>query len=438
LSISNNCIIPPQVEGGEAGVWHGLSSYQKRAAEAVAFEIQRLVETYGIERVLFITFTFAQKIYDPKEANRRWHSLACNVLLKRYLRIVACVERHESGVLHFHAVVITHPGDYRTGFDWGHYFKAKEEYRKNGKSERFWFHTRGYGQSARPELRAEWLFWLRTMRGNRKWKKRAGGGIGSRRGYDFGRVEATPVRSTAEGVARYLGGYIGKNVKCRPASDKGLRMTRFLGFTKVVKSTKKVLGPHGKVEVEVDERISTRRGSIRFGWNKPRAQLWRAKVTEFLASQGFTGPQMERMLGANWLYQIAGRVWDERLPVDHALAEFAATMNFEAEIQRRELLSESGKTAVARPSYKESSANHDDNKGDDERKTQLSRGREGFGSEPEWRSQNRGEGSAKAAGRSFEGARKPRHGVGWGEYRDAFETHGLIPLRRGYVFAPDP
>ena len=46
----------------------------------------------------------------------------------------------------------------------------------------------------------------------------------------FGRHELMPIRTQANAVARYLGGYIRKQIENRNEVDKGSRLVRYIGF----------------------------------------------------------------------------------------------------------------------------------------------------------------------------------------------------------------
>lgn len=217
-------------------------------AEVLTLEIKDLARRYGIEKLLFITLTFACPITDLREAQKRFHSLLTHVISQRYLKGVGCWERQRSGRIHFHLLVV-----------------GKEDYRSGVKFEEL---AKGEYRSAGPALRSEWAFW-RTKRG-----------LGTAAKYGFGRTEALPVKSTAEGVARYVGKYISKHVEQREESDKGARVVRFFGY--------------GKGE---------RRASSRFAFNTERAWVWRQKVAIWAARQGVeTMAELSQVFGPRWAW----------------------------------------------------------------------------------------------------------------------------------------
>lgn len=149
-----------------------------------------MAEKWGLERLGFLTLTFADHVLDPAEAQRRFNSLATHVLSHRYPAWLRVFERQKSGRVHYHLLVVLE-GDVRTGIDWSGL--ADRDYR-----------------SAGPVLRAEWAFW-------RSAAKR----------YGFGRTELLPIRSTVEAAAAYVGKYIGKHVQARQERDKGVRLVAY-------------------------------------------------------------------------------------------------------------------------------------------------------------------------------------------------------------------
>lgn len=226
-----------------------LTKAHKRSACALAWNVQHLAEKFGLEQLGFLTLTFADHVTDPKEAQRRFNSLASNVLRSRYREFIRVWERTKSGRIHYHLVVVL-TADIRTGFD----FEAV---------------SRNDYQSANSAIRGEWAFWRKTAKA-----------------YGFGRTELLPVRSTAEGIARYVGKYISKHVAQREERDKGFRL--------------------------VEYTRGARMCSTRFIWNTAGARLWRLKVGLFcriLGAQGATEDyspvpfrDLSRILGPSWAY----------------------------------------------------------------------------------------------------------------------------------------
>jgi hypothetical protein len=204
-----------------------------------------LAQEFGIERLGFFTLTFADLVLDLKEANRRFDSLNSNVIKGRYRRAVVVPERQKSGRVHFHLLVVL-DADIRTGAD----FEA--------------FENRDY-RSANKALRSEWAFWRLTAPR-----------------YGFGRHELLPVKSNAEGIARYVGKYICKHVRERVGSDKGARLVRYLGY-----------GP------------GDRKASSRLAWNTDNAWVWRQKVRAFASRVGARDTaDLQRLYGSHWAYHL--------------------------------------------------------------------------------------------------------------------------------------
>lgn len=195
-----------------------LSTQHKKTASNLVFAVQELARKYGINHIGFLTLTFAEFITDAKEAQKRLNSLSSNVLRDRYKANIRVFERCKSGRIHFHLLVVL-PNNIRTGFDFDeikrHNYKSANDY-----------------------LRSEWTFWRKTA------KK-----------FGFGRTELLPVKSTADGIAKYVGKYISKSVEARLPEDKGVRL----------------------VSYSKEARI----GSTRFSFVTDGSKNWRYKIFQF-------------------------------------------------------------------------------------------------------------------------------------------------------------
>ena len=213
---------------------------------------------WGLERLGFLTLTFAQHVTDRKEAQRRFNNLTTGVLRDRYPDgFIRVYERQKSGRIHYHLLVVL-DRDVRTGAD---------------------FEAFGQGdyRTGSPYLRAEWAFWRKTAKV-----------------YGFGRTELMPIRSTEEGIGRYVGKYIGKHHASRKEEDKGVRL----------------------VEYSRGGRMAT----TRFGWSTENAAHWRAKVRLFAqimrSRHGHLINDMgdlTRTLGPRWAYYYRDFIYS--LPV---------------------------------------------------------------------------------------------------------------------------
>jgi len=195
-----------------------LSTQHKKSACALAWNVQAMAERYGIERLGFLTLTFADDVQDRREAQRRFNSLSTHSIRQIYEAYIRVMERQKMGRIHYHLLVVL-PGDIRTGFD----FAAVDK---------------GDYSSANKLLKDQWRYWRKTAKQ-----------------FGFGRTELMPVKSTSEGIARYVGKYISKHMAARREDDKGARL----------------------VEYSSGGRIA----STRFMFNSKGSQLWRAKVCMF-------------------------------------------------------------------------------------------------------------------------------------------------------------
>ena len=248
---SNNCT-------DKGAAINQLTGGHQRTAFALIVNIQALCERYGLERMAFLTLTFRDHVLDMEEAQRRFHSLATHVLSVRYKSGIGVWERQESGRLHCHLVVPLE-SDVRSGFD----FAAckRKDYR-----------------SANKALRAEWAFWRRTAPA-----------------YGFGRTEVLPIRSSAEGIAKYVGKYVAKHVGKRWDRDKGARVVRYLGFG-----------------------CGLRRASTRFAWaglHRGKGWLWRQKLKAYCQRVGIKDTEeLSRLLGHRWAYALQHTIMAEPIP----------------------------------------------------------------------------------------------------------------------------
>jgi hypothetical protein len=247
--LSNNCTTEEKTDPVNI-----LKGGHKRTAQVVFLEIMALVALYGIERIGFFTLTFADHVTSLREAQRRFRSIRAHVIVKRYERAIVVWERHESGRIHFHLVVVL-ADDIRTGANFAA-FKCKD-YR-----------------SANRALRSEWAFWRNTCPK-----------------YRFGRHELMPIKSNAKGIARYVGKYIGKHIRQRLEEDKGARLVRFIGY-----------------------KAGDRSASCLFSWNSENAWLWRHKVAAFAKRHGVADLDgMRKMFGPRWAYHQCGEILAEPL-----------------------------------------------------------------------------------------------------------------------------
>lgn len=228
----------------------------------LAVEVQHLVNWFGLEKCGFFTLTVGDKTPPPiSELQRRFHSLRTHVLAERYGPSIFVVERGErNNRLHFHGVV-TLPVDIRTNRD------------GNGPVD-FKAIARGDYRSANRNLRQEWAFWRKTAPS-----------------YGFGRTELLPVISTAEGVARYVGSYIKKQIMHRVPEDRGAKLVRLVNY-----------------------KPGERKATSRFAWNTERAWLWRQKVATWAKYCGFESMEEVSELSPRWAYLFMEQILEMELP----------------------------------------------------------------------------------------------------------------------------
>ena len=167
-----------------------LSTKLRKSAAGLAWNVEYFCQKYGIEKVGFLTLTFKDHVTDFREAQKRFNSLKTHILKSRYQDYIRVLERQKSGRIHYHLLVALNC-DIRTGFD---FFAVKDN---------------DYS-SANHDIRSEWAFWRRTAPK-----------------YRFGRTELMPVRSTSEGIGKYVGKYIGKTLEMRKPEDKGCRLVEY-------------------------------------------------------------------------------------------------------------------------------------------------------------------------------------------------------------------
>ncbi len=199
-----------------------VPSWVRKSEFKVKTEVMALFKQYPLERIGFLTFTFADDVQCHKEATKRLNSLITGVLRERYPMCIRVSERQSSGRWHFHLVVVCKQ-DIRRGVD----FEAIKQ--------------RRYKDGANTALRAEWAFWRNTAKN-----------------YGFGRTELLPVRKTGEALAAYVAKYISKGFAYRQQRDKGARLYSVIG--------------------------GSRACSSRFSFFSLKSYLWRQKVAMWAAS----------------------------------------------------------------------------------------------------------------------------------------------------------
>lgn len=226
-----------------------LSTSFKKSAFALALNVENFAQTFGLNYLGFLTLTFADNVTCIQEASRRFDILRKHVLNVRYKSYIRVIERTKKGRIHFH-VLVALSADIRTDFDFAGI--ANSDYRSANKS-----------------LRDEWAFWRLNA------KK-----------YGFGRTELLPVKSTSEGISKYVGKYIGKHMESRLDEDKGARLVEYSRGAR-----------------------SAKIANTRFMFLSDGSRAWREKCEKFaflmMKIRGCS-PTMEGLskeLGSNWAYK---------------------------------------------------------------------------------------------------------------------------------------
>lgn len=226
-----------------------LSTAFKKSAFALALNVENFSVSFGLNYLGFLTLTFADNVTNIREASRRFDNLRKQVLNVRYKSYIRVIERTKKGRVHFHVLVALN-SDIRSGFDFSGI--ANGDYR-----------------SANKALRDEWAFWRLNA------KK-----------YGFGRTELLPIKSTSEGISKYVGKYIGKHMESRLDEDKGARLVEYSRGARGAKIA-----------------------NTRFMFLSDGSRQWREKCEKFaflmMKIRGCS-PTMEGLskeLGSNWAYK---------------------------------------------------------------------------------------------------------------------------------------
>ena len=222
-----------------------MTSAHRKTAAVLQWNVKRLAEKWGIQRLGFLTLTFADHVTDAREASRRFNSLATRVLRGRYAEWIRVLERQKSRRVHYHLLVVLSE-DVRTGANFAE-FEA------------------GVYRSANDKLRSEWAFWRKTAPN-----------------YRFGRTELLPVKSSDEAIAKYVGKYIAKHVGQRIEEDKGVRLVAY--------------------------SRGANNSNCKFSWASPGAKNHRRKlafVGKFLgySPEDYTAG-FQRDFGSRWAYRL--------------------------------------------------------------------------------------------------------------------------------------
>ncbi|WP_425437510.1 rolling circle replication-associated protein [Neisseria iguanae] len=166
-----------------------FSTSYKKSSTALEMNVHQFISTFGLDKVGFLTLTFADDVQSVEEAQRRFHSLRTNFLKKHFEHYICVYERTKRGRIHFHLIVNTLQ-NIRRGLD-------------------FQKISSGDYRSANPALRQLWKLLRENVHK-----------------YGFGRTELLPVKTNSKGLARYVAKYIAKHINSRLPEDKGYRLIR--------------------------------------------------------------------------------------------------------------------------------------------------------------------------------------------------------------------
>jgi hypothetical protein len=237
---------------------------------------------YGIERIGFLTLTTPEG-EEWEKFQERFHSLGARVLPALFEAWLTVFEFSKKGRLHAHLVVACRV-DIRTGFDFSNYLESVKDTTPLPEKRRL------IHQAAEncPNLRNMWSELRDRLPA-----------------YGFGRHELIPVRTTADGIARYVGGYVSKCVNNRREENTGRRFVRY--------------------------SQGWREWSTRFGWATPGGWVWRRKLELLAAGFRFLGYEvngpddLKQLFGPRWAYKLKDlipRVAISEYPTTgHALAD---------------------------------------------------------------------------------------------------------------------
>lgn len=257
-----------------------LTSYRKRCAEALHLNIQALVSQYGIERVGFGTITTGDS---PtwEEFSDRLNNLSRRLMKEHFAAWVFVIEYHKDGDLHAHYCAAAHQ-DIRTGFNFHEYEKSRDQ----SKSLNYRRNSIHKAVSKCPALKSIWdSFRSRSE------------------GLGIGRCEFIPVRSNADAIARYVGGYVKKALADRHPEHAGKRFIRYSAGWRVARAN--------------------------FAWFSVGSQLWRAKVGAFAESQGLLSMRaFSGRFGPRWAFLLLKMFLSLQLP-QYATADQAQREGFD-------------------------------------------------------------------------------------------------------------
>lgn len=237
-----------------------LSSKQRKRAHAISQNVSAFVEKYGVENCGFMTLTAPsdkEEKIDQQEMTRRTRNFYDRVLRPVVIASITVPEWTQKGNPHHHKLV-AFKEDIRAGFNWAHY-EALQAWNRD-------FRNPSRGQRPKGDLgRNAALCELHALVNGR------------RKNYSLGTIEIVPVKTSAEAIGFYLGGYLAKSLSHKPAGDR----------SRLVRYTKECPRPV--------------RGD--FMWTGPGSWIWRRKLMLWGKAHGCNDlDEVKQLCGPRWAY----------------------------------------------------------------------------------------------------------------------------------------
>ena len=218
----------------------------RRSQHLLELTIMNLFRRYGHDHALFVTLTFAKRLYSIRAAQDKMNSLY-NALRKRYASYIWVIEPHSSGAIHFHLLIpVTFDCHDGTDIDaWARPISNDPR--------------REQRRCMNAALRAEDDWWQATAPA-----------------YGFGRVDVAPVYGGPDAMRQYMAKAKWAEAMELPFTD--YERFRFWGRSRSLKS-----------------------GTINFSWNGPKGREWRVRMREWAAEYGCHTPEEARAkFGPPW------------------------------------------------------------------------------------------------------------------------------------------
>lgn len=243
-----------------------LSSEQRKTAHALCANVVQFTQDYGLRNCGFLTITFDPKSLRAEaerrgislwqEAQRRFNNAHRRLLRPLFSDYIRVLEFQENGSPHYHLVVDC-GGDITTGFDWEHYERTRDYWSRAGRKG-----PKPVGDLNRTPLLKQLHDQLRVQ------------GLQ----YGLGRIELVPIRSNAEAIGRYVGGYLSYSLGGKRPEHKGARLVCYSSsFDRAYKG--------------------------RFAWLDGKAHEWRRKLEIWATGHGCADlEQVTALFGSKWAY----------------------------------------------------------------------------------------------------------------------------------------